>query len=270
MPQNVWELPPAVAPHRSRRPLRGRAAAHRAGRPPPALRHAQAGRRVVDRGSLFEIQPTFGKAVITGLARMNGKVVGIVANNPMIYGGAMDVKAARKQTHFIELCDCFHIPLVFFVDVPGFMVGKDAEEAGHPARRHARRLRRAAGERADVHRGRSASATAWPAWARPTRTASTSRSPGRRRNGARCRSKAASRPRSAARSPPRPIPRRASARSRRSCARSPRRSARPRRSASRTSSIRARRGPICAASSMRRRAACAPISVQSRSTACGP
>ena len=47
----------------------------------------------------------------------------------MIYGGAMDVKAARKQTHFIELCDCFHIPLVFFVDVPGFMVGKDAEEA---------------------------------------------------------------------------------------------------------------------------------------------
>ncbi len=84
---------------------------------------------IVDRDSLFEIQPTFGKAVITGLARMNGKVVGVIANNPMIYGGAMDVKAARKQTHFIELCDCFHIPLVFFVDVPGFMVGKDAEEA---------------------------------------------------------------------------------------------------------------------------------------------
>ena len=67
--------------------------------------------------------------MITGLARMNGKVVGVIANNPMIYGGAMDVKAARKQTHFIELCDCFHIPLMFLVDVPGFMVGKDAEEA---------------------------------------------------------------------------------------------------------------------------------------------
>jgi acetyl-CoA carboxylase carboxyltransferase component len=84
---------------------------------------------VVDRGSDFEIQPDFGRAVITCLARMNGKVVGVVANNPMIYGGAMDASAARKQTHFIDLCDCFHIPLIFFVDVPGFMVGKDAEEA---------------------------------------------------------------------------------------------------------------------------------------------
>ena len=86
-------------------------------------------RLVVDRDSVFEIQPTYGKAVITCLARMNGKVVGIVANNPMIYGGAIDVRAARKQTHFVELCDCFHIPLIFFVDVPGFMVGKDAEAA---------------------------------------------------------------------------------------------------------------------------------------------
>jgi acetyl-CoA carboxylase carboxyltransferase component len=84
---------------------------------------------VVDRNSFFEIQPTFGKALITGLARMNGKVVGIVANNPMVYGGAMDGKAARKQIHFVEMCDCFHIPLIFLVDVPGFMVGKDAEMA---------------------------------------------------------------------------------------------------------------------------------------------
>ena len=129
MPQNVWELPPAVlstdpvdrcedallriVPNDRRRPYNMRRLV----------------KAIVDRDSLFEIQPTFGKAVITGLARMNGKVVGVIANNPMIYGGAMDVKAARKQTHFIELCDCFHIPLVFFVDVPGFMVGKDAEEA---------------------------------------------------------------------------------------------------------------------------------------------
>jgi acetyl-CoA carboxylase carboxyltransferase component len=84
---------------------------------------------VADKGSIFEIQPTYGKALITAFARMNGKVVGILANNPMVYGGAMDVRAARKQTHFIELCDSFHIPLVFFVDVPGFMVGKDAEAA---------------------------------------------------------------------------------------------------------------------------------------------
>ena len=129
MPQNVWELPPAVASTDSVdrcEDLLLRIVPEDRRRPYDMRRLVAA---VVDRDSLFEIQPTFGKAVITSLARMNGKVVGIIANNPMIYGGAMDVKAARKQTHFIELCDCFHIPLVFFVDVPGFMVGKDAEEA---------------------------------------------------------------------------------------------------------------------------------------------
>jgi acetyl-CoA carboxylase carboxyltransferase component len=129
MPANVWEMPPGercsdpvdrcedelvrIVPKDRRRPYNMRKLVE----------------MVVDRGSLFEIQPTFGKALITALARMNGKVVGVVANNPMVYGGAMDVRAARKQTHFVELCDCFHIPLIFFVDVPGFMVGKDAEMA---------------------------------------------------------------------------------------------------------------------------------------------
>lgn len=60
------------------------------------------------------------------LARMNGKVVGVVANNPM-FGGIVDVKAARKQTHFIDLCDAFNIPLVFFVDVPGLLIGVESE-----------------------------------------------------------------------------------------------------------------------------------------------
>ena len=129
MPQNVWELPPTVTSNdpvdRCEESLLSIVPEDR--RQPYDMRRLVAA--VVDRNSLFEIQPTFGKAVIVALARMNGKVVGIIANNPMIYGGAMDVKAARKQTHFIELCDCFHIPLVFFVDVPGFMVGKEAEEA---------------------------------------------------------------------------------------------------------------------------------------------
>jgi acetyl-CoA carboxylase carboxyltransferase component len=127
MPSNVWEQPPSVAatdpvdrcddellrivPKDRRKPYNMR----------KLIGH------IVDRGSLFEIQPTYGKALITALARMNGKVVGVVANNPMVYGGAMDVKAARKQIHFVEMCDCFHIPLVFLVDVPGFMVGRDAE-----------------------------------------------------------------------------------------------------------------------------------------------
>ena len=72
--------------------------------------------------STFEIQPTFGRALITALARMDGYVVGIVANNPM-FGGIMDYKAARKQGHFVELCDMFNIPLIFFADIPGLIEG---------------------------------------------------------------------------------------------------------------------------------------------------
>jgi methylmalonyl-CoA decarboxylase subunit alpha len=129
MPTNVWELPPHAPaddpPDRRDEALLGIVPKNR--RLPYDMKKLIG--HVVDRGSFFEIQPTFGKALVTGLARMNGKVVGIIANNPMIYGGAMDVKAARKQIHFVELCDCFHIPLVFFVDVPGFMVGRDAEAA---------------------------------------------------------------------------------------------------------------------------------------------
>lgn len=85
---------------------------------------------VIDRDSGFEIQPTHAKALVTMLARMGGRPVGIVANNPMVYGGAMDAAAARKQIHFMELCDTFHLPIIFFVDVPGFMVGEKAEKAG--------------------------------------------------------------------------------------------------------------------------------------------
>lgn len=129
MPANVWELPPSVAnddpPDRCEDALADIVPRNR--RRPYDMKRLVA--LVADRGSVFEIQPSFGRAVITCLARMNGKVVGIVANNPSVYGGAMDVRAARKQTHFIELCDTFHIPLIFFVDVPGFMVGKDAEAA---------------------------------------------------------------------------------------------------------------------------------------------
>lgn len=129
MPQNVWQLPPVVM---TGDPV-DRCEDALATIVPESRRQAYDMRRlirlVVDRESVFEIQPTYGKAVITCLARLNGKVVGIVANNPMVYGGAIDVRGARKQTHFVELCDTFHIPLVFLVDVPGFMVGKDAEAA---------------------------------------------------------------------------------------------------------------------------------------------
>jgi acetyl-CoA carboxylase carboxyltransferase component len=129
MPQHVWELPPVVPtdddPQRRDEALLSIVPRER--RQPYNMRKLLG--MIVDRESTFEIQPTFGRAVITSLARMNGKVVGVIANNPMVNGGAMDVKAARKQTHFIQLCDTFHIPIVFLVDVPGFMVGLQAEQA---------------------------------------------------------------------------------------------------------------------------------------------
>ena len=129
MPQNVWELPPVTS---CDDPVDRREEAllnlvPRERRQPYNMKKLI--EMVADRGSIFEIQPTFGRAVITCLARMNGKAVGIIANNPMVYGGAMDVRAARKQIHFIELCDTFHIPLIFLVDLPGFMVGMQAEAA---------------------------------------------------------------------------------------------------------------------------------------------
>lgn len=85
---------------------------------------------IADRDSTFEIQPDHGKSLICMLARLDGYSVGVIANNPQHGGGAMDVHAARKQIRFAELCDTFRLPLVFLVDMPGFMVGTHAEQQG--------------------------------------------------------------------------------------------------------------------------------------------
>ena len=85
---------------------------------------------LVDRDSVFEIKPQYGKSVITCLARMDGEVVGIVANQPLYLAGIIDGPSADKMTHFIQLCDAFHIPLIFLADVPGFMTGKVSERDG--------------------------------------------------------------------------------------------------------------------------------------------
>jgi acetyl-CoA carboxylase carboxyltransferase component len=130
MPRNVWELPPVVdvgdPASRAEEELIEIIPKNRR-RPYDMHRLIEL---VVDRGSVFEIQPTFGMSLITCLARLDGNVVGVVANNPNVYAGAIDASAARKQTHFVDLCDTFHIPIVFFVDVPGFMIGQDAEAEG--------------------------------------------------------------------------------------------------------------------------------------------
>jgi acetyl-CoA carboxylase carboxyltransferase component len=85
---------------------------------------------IVDRGSLLEMKARFAKNIVTGLARIDGHVVGIVANNPLHKGGAIDVDACEKATSFMVLCDSFNIPLVFFVDQPGFLIGIEGERRG--------------------------------------------------------------------------------------------------------------------------------------------
>ena len=87
-------------------------------------------RTVVDNGDILDIKPRWARNIITCLARINGRSVGIVANNPMQLGGVLDVDSADKGAHFIQLCDAFNIPLVFFQDTPGFMVGSKVEHAG--------------------------------------------------------------------------------------------------------------------------------------------
>jgi acetyl-CoA carboxylase carboxyltransferase component len=85
---------------------------------------------VMDKGSFFEIQPHFGRARLTGLARVDGYPVGVMANNPRHLGGAMDKAAGEKTARLVQLCDTFHLPIVYFCDEPGFMVGVEEEKKG--------------------------------------------------------------------------------------------------------------------------------------------
>jgi acetyl-CoA carboxylase carboxyltransferase component len=87
---------------------------------------------VCDPGSVLELKPYFDGSLITALARIDGRVVGVLANNPKVTAGAMGPGACEKATSFICLCDSFHIPLVFLHDTPGFFVGRRAEEGAMP------------------------------------------------------------------------------------------------------------------------------------------
>ncbi len=86
--------------------------------------------RLVDHGRFLEIKPAFAKTLLVGFGRFCGRPVGIVANQPMVMGGVLDVDAADKGARFINLCDAFNIPLLFLQDVPGFMVGSKVERQG--------------------------------------------------------------------------------------------------------------------------------------------
>ncbi len=85
---------------------------------------------VVDDGRFFEIQPRYARNIIVGFARLGGRVVGIVGNQPAHLAGVLDIQASLKGARFIRFCDCFNIPIVTFEDVPGFMPGKAQEHGG--------------------------------------------------------------------------------------------------------------------------------------------
>lgn len=87
-------------------------------------------RSIVDHGDILDIKPKFGKSLVTCLARIGGRSVGIVANQPKHLGGILENDSADKGARFIQICDAFNIPLVFLQDVPGFMVGSKVEHAG--------------------------------------------------------------------------------------------------------------------------------------------
>lgn len=130
MPTNVWELPPvqetddprdradeellSLIPRDRRRPYDGR----------KLVKH------VVDRDSFFEMGAQYGRGQIVGLARMNGRPVGVIAGDCRFSAAAMTAEGSQKTTRFVDLCDTFHLPILSFVDEPGFMIGPDAEKNG--------------------------------------------------------------------------------------------------------------------------------------------
>ncbi len=129
LPTNVWQLPPVIdsddPPERAEEALleiipRDRRKIYDA---------RQLLQLVVDRESFFELTPHFGRSQITGLARLAGRAIGVLANDTRFYAGAMTAHGAQKVRRFVDLCDTFHLPIVSFVDEPGFMIGLDAELA---------------------------------------------------------------------------------------------------------------------------------------------
>jgi acetyl-CoA carboxylase carboxyltransferase component len=130
LPASVWEEPPRVTP--SDDPERREEALLSI--IPRERRRVYDARKVLalvlDQGSFFELGRFYGKAQLTGLARVDGVPVGVLANDPRSAAGALDADASEKLTRFVDLCDTFRLPVVNFVDNPGFLVGVEAERRG--------------------------------------------------------------------------------------------------------------------------------------------
>lgn len=130
LPRNVWELPERQPcnddPKRAEEELA--TIVPRDSNAPFEMRRIL--ELVVDKGSLFEMSRDYGMGQIAALARLNGQPVGVLANDCKHYAGAMTAEGAQKTRRLIELCDTFHLPIVNFVDEPGFMIGPEAERSG--------------------------------------------------------------------------------------------------------------------------------------------
>jgi acetyl-CoA carboxylase carboxyltransferase component len=130
LPQNVWQVPPRLDP--SDNPARREE--ELLDLVPRRRREGYDARRIIelvlDRDSFFEIAPFFGGSVITGFARLDGFPVGVIANDPYQVGGSLDGPGSDKMVRFVDMCDTFHLPVVNFVDQPGFLIGREAEIAG--------------------------------------------------------------------------------------------------------------------------------------------
>ncbi len=176
LPSHAWEAPPVFGiddpPSRTEESLleavpRERRRAYKVRR---IIEH------VVDRDSFFELAPRFGRSQVTGLARVDGRSVGVIANDPVHDGGGMTADGARKIRRFVETCDLFHLPVVSFVDEPGFAIGLEAERAatiryGMEAMFAVLQtrvpwfavvLRRSFGVAQGIHLGRDSTVVAWP------------------------------------------------------------------------------------------------------------
>ena len=130
LPSSVWEMPPRVEtsddPERRDEFLLS-AIPREKRRVYDAYKILNA---VTDRDSFFEITPFYGRSRIVGLARVDGYPVGVMINNPKRLGGSMDVAAGTKVMRFLQLCDTFHLPMIYFADEPGFMVGPEQQRQG--------------------------------------------------------------------------------------------------------------------------------------------
>lgn len=130
LPDNAWEAPPIVPgtdpPDRREEALLS--VVPRDARQPYAMRDILAA--VFDRGSVFEAGAQFGRPLITALARLDGRPVGVLASDPKHYGGGLTAAASDKLARFVDTCDQFHLPVVNLVDQPGFVIGSESERQG--------------------------------------------------------------------------------------------------------------------------------------------